>query len=901
MAKLLKLRRGTTSQHSSFTGAEGEVTVDTDKETLVVHNGSTAGGFPLARELNADDKKTGWGAGEDLQIWHDATNSDGIIRHQNENGHLKFLSGTGGSGGIEFRNRTDAEYYLTCTSDAGVALYYDNSKKFETTSTGISVTGGVYCNTDGVANGVQIGAGNDLILQHNGTNSFIDNNTGDLYIQTTGSGDDILIESADDVTIKVAGSETAIQATGDGAVELYHNNVKKLETTAAGATVTGALTTTTSSTLVGATFTADVVWDNGTHAGNDITWDESDSTLEFADGVKASFGNDLIIGHDTATIADQSLIASTADLYVSANTVLFTDANNATAFTVDSENDFIHLADSHKFKFGTGNDLEIYHDGSNSYLSETNGASELRLRSHKVTGVNAAADEYTFKATENAAVELYYDNSKKFETTSAGVTVTGDIAPTGNINLVDSSSGSVGRIRLGAGADLVIYHDGSNSYIMDDGAGELRLRGTTIRLSDNDGSETFGVFNDNGSCELYYDNVKKLETVSTGIQVWGSEGGDAVVYLSADESDEDADDWKLNAAAAGGFYLENKTSGSWETNIKAEGNGGVSLYYDNTLTCYTSNTCLAFPDGQKILMGGSNDLQLYHDSSGGSNYINSTTANGDLILDTAQNFYVKHSGETMIQATNDGSVELYEDGSKKLETTAGGILVSGNVETTEHVGITGDNKKLKFGAGEDLQIYHDGTDNHIDFKTGQLNIRPENTAGSYENGIIVKQNDAVELYYNDSKKVETTNTGISVTGGVRVGGNNAANELDDYEEGTWTPDPHDGSCTVSFAKYIKVGRQVTCWAFCTSFSDSSTNDQIKLKDLPFTPAQQGIAGTVMTNYTSEPTASVAFVDTSSRITFFGNGSSADHAQLRHNEITNANFSTRVVVTYDTDS
>ena len=50
MAKLLKLRRGTTSQHSSFTGAEGEVTVDTDKETLVVHDGSTQAGFPLAAE-----------------------------------------------------------------------------------------------------------------------------------------------------------------------------------------------------------------------------------------------------------------------------------------------------------------------------------------------------------------------------------------------------------------------------------------------------------------------------------------------------------------------------------------------------------------------------------------------------------------------------------------------------------------------------------------------------------------------------------------------------------------------------------------------------------------------------------------------------------------------------------
>ena len=90
---------------------------------------------------------------------------------------------------------------------------------------------------DGVANGLKIGAGEDLVLQHNGTNRFIDNNTGYLYIQTTGSGDDILIESADDITLKVAGSETAIQATGDGAVELYHNGTKKIETAAEGVVI----------------------------------------------------------------------------------------------------------------------------------------------------------------------------------------------------------------------------------------------------------------------------------------------------------------------------------------------------------------------------------------------------------------------------------------------------------------------------------------------------------------------------------------------------------------------------------------------------------------------------------------------------------------------------------------
>lgn len=45
----IQIRRGTTAQHSTFTGLEGEVTVDTTKDTLVIHDGVTAGGYPLAK------------------------------------------------------------------------------------------------------------------------------------------------------------------------------------------------------------------------------------------------------------------------------------------------------------------------------------------------------------------------------------------------------------------------------------------------------------------------------------------------------------------------------------------------------------------------------------------------------------------------------------------------------------------------------------------------------------------------------------------------------------------------------------------------------------------------------------------------------------------------------------
>ena len=54
MAKRVQLRRGTTAEINAFTGAVGEVSVDTDKDVLVVHDGVTAGGFPVAARANAD-------------------------------------------------------------------------------------------------------------------------------------------------------------------------------------------------------------------------------------------------------------------------------------------------------------------------------------------------------------------------------------------------------------------------------------------------------------------------------------------------------------------------------------------------------------------------------------------------------------------------------------------------------------------------------------------------------------------------------------------------------------------------------------------------------------------------------------------------------------------------------
>ena len=78
------------------------------------------------------------------------------------------------------------------------------------------------------------------------------------------------------------------------------------------------------------------------------------------------------------------------------------------------------------------------------------------------------------------------------------------------------------KIKLGNSDDLEIYHDSNHSYIADVGTGELRLRGTTIRLTDNNGSENFANFIDNGAVELFFDNTKRFNTTATGATITGT-------------------------------------------------------------------------------------------------------------------------------------------------------------------------------------------------------------------------------------------------------------------------------------------------------------------------------------------------------------------------------------------
>ena len=97
------------------------------------------------------------------------------------------------------------------------------------------------------------------------------------------------------------------------------------------------------------------------------------------------------------------------------------------------------FADNAKATFGTGNDLQIYHDGSNSYINDQ-GTGNISILANQVNFVNAAGTETLMQVNQDGAVLLHYDNSQKFATSTSGISVTGTIVSSGNIELGASAT-----------------------------------------------------------------------------------------------------------------------------------------------------------------------------------------------------------------------------------------------------------------------------------------------------------------------------------------------------------------------------------------------------------------------------------------------------------------------------
>jgi hypothetical protein len=368
------------------------------------------------------------------------------------------------------------------------------------------------------------GDSQDLQIYHN-TNSYIDNSTGITFIRNTGTnGSQIqLLNNNSGLKIQGLTGEQSIIANANGSVELYHNNVKKAETSADG----------------------------------------------------------------------------------------------------------LDLPDMSKLQLGDSQDLQIFHSGNHSFIKDTgNGSLFICTNSFQVN--NAAANESIIVGNQNGAVELYHDNVKKIETSADGV------------NLPDNS-----KLQLGDSQDLQIYHDSIASYIADTGQGVLKLLTDGFRVRNGADNENIIKGDQNGAVELYYDNVKKIETSANGVDVTGN------IAVSG----------TISGTLANGVVATTQSASDNSTKV------ATTAYVDNQVSAGGSGISNVVEDTTPQL-GGNLDMQSNNITGTGN--INTTGQIGrdsnDYIAftdDTQLDVYINGNNEFRFEADGD----FHADGDVIAEST----------------------------------------------------------------------------------------------------------------------------------------------------------------------------------------------------------------------------------------
>ena len=136
---------------------------------------------------------------------------------------------------------------------------------------------------------------------------------------------------------------------------------------------------------------------------------------------------------------------------------------------LDTNGNDINFGDNDKAVFGAGSDLQIYHDGSHSFISDQ-GTGNLKILAQEFVVQNSANSEGMIKAFNDGAVELRFNNSRKFQTTSTGIDVTGNVTATSYFGDGSNLTG------ITTDATAITDNDGDTKIQSEESADEDKLR-----------------------------------------------------------------------------------------------------------------------------------------------------------------------------------------------------------------------------------------------------------------------------------------------------------------------------------------------------------------------------------------------------------------------------------------
>ena len=456
-----------------------------------------------------------------------------------------------------------------------------------------------------------------------------------------------------------------------------------------------------------------------------------------------------------------------SDLFLASGAVINFDNGNV---TLTHSSNALTLADGDKMQFGAGSDLQVFHDGTNSHIDNYVGAFSI---------IQRAAD---------GALSLQCDDS------SGGVTPY--ITLDGNVGYTIASKpirflDSVAA-QFGTGLDMQVYHTGSAGKF-ENLTGDITFEnqaddGDIIFKSDNGSGGTTTYFAlDGGSVQTkFHKNTEHQDSVLGGY------GNGMDLQLQHNATDSYIDNY------TGDLYFRDFADDKDIVFQSDNGAGGVATYFylDGSSATHdgsaTTSLFTNWPDKSRITLGTSHDLQVFHDGSntyfenytgdvtianyaddkdikffsddgsgGVAEYFRIDGGNTSIVasknlellddvelkIGTGNDLNIRHNGDnsfiqsqngdlTISNSANDKDIILMsDDGSggvtSYIQLDGSAVRTKFNISTFHPDGIA-----ARFGNGEDLKIYHNGTGSFVENEVGNLTI-----FNKHDDGDIIFQSD----------------------------------------------------------------------------------------------------------------------------------------------------------------
>ena len=473
-------------------------------------------------------------------------------------------------------------------------------------------------------------------------------------------------------------------------------------------------------------------------------YENNSDTNAFTDAEKTKLS-----GIESGATGDQTSAEIRTLVESATDSNVFTDADHTKLDNIDVTNDKLSVDSNNKFVFtgATGQYPTITINHSDNTVegevirferTDSNNARfhSLKAKSHSSdTDANYLSFHIHDRSSINSQVEQLKitPNSVKFNydgVTKVKTSAGGLQFNSGSaLNLPTNSP-----INIGDSANLVLKYNGTNSIIKDNGDGMLLLLGSQIAIRNTSSTENIAIFKPDEGVTLYYDNKLRGETTAEGFKITG-------------EANSDTANTGLNRT----LDLRNNSLGNPAEAIRFSRTESVVRYH-SLISSNSTNTADNFIKFN------------IHDGAG-----------------------APYTGQVTQLLIDDDKVSLSYDGTEKAVTSATGFDVTGKLTCTGDLELP-DGADIKLGNG-DFRIFHDDSN-------GLNYIQPHNNGpliikGS--SGEIAKfvPGAEISLRHSNNVKLETTSSGITVTGSVTTQDmnmsnlNGTANEVDSTK-GSWS-------------------------------------------------------------------------------------------------------------------